>query len=191
MERGNVMEVEFHITTEDFKNSYFLYLNQINPYKSDKILTSLVFSLILLFYILISRGMIWNRILVLSFLSGPWFLLIGSLIVFIVIFSLNYFLLYDFLIKALTHLRYFFKSKDRPVKVTVVLNEQSFVYKDKRNQYEVPWDKIDKRIDHPDFILLYVEAIGKYFIIKREPFNLNKEETEQFNEVIQTRTLEY
>ena len=88
-------------------------------------------------------------------------------------------------------MRYFFKSKDRPVKVTVVLNEQSFVYNDKRNQYEVPWDKIDKRIDHPDFILLYVEAIGKYFIIKREPFNLNKEETEQFNEVIQTRTLEY
>lgn len=185
------MEVEFHITNEDFKNSYLLYLDQINPYKSDKLLTSLVFSLILLFYILISRGMIWNRILMFYFLSGPWFLLIGNLVVFIVIFSLNYFLLYDFLIKALTHLRYFFKSKNRPVKVTVVLNEQSFMYKDKINQYEVPWDKIDKRMDHPDFYLLYVEAIGKYFILKKEPDSLNEAEINQFNKIIQSWPLEY
>lgn len=46
-------------------------------------------------------------------------------------------------------------------------------------------------MDHQKFYLLYIDTIRKYFIVKKAPYNLNGEQTEQFNKVIQAHILEY
>jgi len=181
------MKITFNLSNNDLKQTALMIYKKKRYYKPIKILLTLIFSLFILFTVVISFvDLIMILALSVIFQTSSLRVLLLLFVIFLLLFSFFYFFFIDFLIKLIIHGKYFLR-RNGSLQTTIMIEEEALIYLNNKNRRAIPWREINDILEHKTLYQLYVPYLHQYFPIKKQPETLDENETEQFEKEIHRR----